>query len=79
MINEKGYTHCPSLFNLIFVLLISFPIPFANLENSPLLPAVLAWINRCFASEVEFLRADRFFIESTHVLNSVVRSWTDIR
>jgi len=59
------------------VLLISLPIELAIRENSPLFVALL-WMRRCFASAARFPSADLLRIESTHDLNSFVRSWIDI-
>ena len=71
--------HCPSLFSLIVVLLMSLPIDDAIRENSDFEGFPLVWIRRCLASAARGPSAVLLRIESTQDLNSCVRSCTDIR
>lgn len=71
--------HCPSLFSLIVVLLMSLPIDDAIRENSDFEGFPLVWMRRCLASAPRGPSAVLLRIESTQDLNSCVRSCNDIR
>jgi hypothetical protein len=77
--SQDGHVRCPSLFNFREVVLMSFPMVIAIVENSLLLLLARAWSRRCFCSAVRPEGPLRVRIESTHVRNSLVRSWTGIK
>ena len=78
MCQDKTDARCPSLLSFTVVLLISLPMDDAMCENSPF-PGdfVLLCRSRCLASELRLPKALLLRIESTHALNSFVRSCVD--
>jgi hypothetical protein len=76
---DKTDARCASLLSFTVVLLMSLPMDNAMCENSPF-PGGFALLcrSRCFASELRVSKALLLRIESTHALNSFVRSCVDV-
>lgn len=69
-----NYLRCPSFPSLIAVEEISFPMPTAMRVNSLLLASFPPDSSLCRCSDMRVGAAERERIDSTHALNSFVRS-----